>query len=688
MRIYWGIVFLCFGVSAFGQIAVDTDTYSVEQLVRDILVNNNCAETSNYSSYTGLSEGVNGIGYFNANGSSFQYQEGIVLSTGRAVDSEGPNNNIYNTKPTAWTGDVDLSGITLIPILFNASFIEFDFVPRTNSFSFNFLFASEEYDDNYQCIFSDVFAFILTGPDGVSTNLALVPDTEEPVSATTIRPGIPGSCDPANEAYFFGINGADSPISQFGQTTSLKASSAVVPGATYTIKLVIADNSDPELDSAVYLEAGSFSIDVFLGEDRTIAGGNPLCDAEIITLDATADSAQDYIWYRDGIEISSANGQPSIDVSESGVYAVEVVFSANCSATGEIVLQYVVSPEIVEEPLDLSACDVDGDGAELFDFSQNIQRILGNQDPNLYQVRFYQSQSDAQNFENELTSTTNYSGQQETETIYARISSGESCFAIAQFDLRIQAVDFSSDLATSFAICLDESGNAMAPFPILDTGLPASDFTFQWYADSVSDANLIANATASSYTATMAGEYLVRIGLPSFDCELTISTSVEVLSPPESVTVIQSSALFEENTVIEIQVDGGGEYLFSIDDGPPQESNIFSNVGPGEHTAFVSDIFGCATATEEFFIIDYPKFFTPNTDGKNDTWSIVGLDQIESPELTIYDRHGKLLFQFFDTAWDGTLEGRPLPSSDYWFKISYALNGAQKEFKGHFSLKR
>ena len=90
-------------------------------------------------------------------------------------------------------------------------------------------------------------------------------------------------------------------------------------------------------------------------------------------------------------------------------------------------------------------------------------------------------------------------------------------------------------------------------------------------------------------------------------------------------------------------------------------------------------------------VVDYPRFVTPNNDGFNDTWNIIGLaDYDPAARIYIFDRYGKLLKQLSPTAagWDGTYKGNPLPSSDYWFRIEYTEEGIPKAFTGHFTLKR
>ena len=78
---------------------------------------------------------------------------------------------------------------------------------------------------------------------------------------------------------------------------------------------------------------------------------------------------------------------------------------------------------------------------------------------------------------------------------------------------------------------------------------------------------------------------------------------------------------------------------------PYQDSGVFEGVTPGLHTVYIRDKNGCATVSDTVFVIDYPKFFSPNGDGMNDTWMIYGIDGIPISQIYIFDRYGKLLKQ-------------------------------------------
>src|SRR5690606_19359031 len=179
----------------------------------------------------------------------------------------GPNESdqTFDTGFGTWAGDGDLEDIVEAQGAFlgtnNATILEFDFVPLIDQMSFNFLFASEEYGV-FQCTFSDVFAFLLTDVENnVTTNLAVLPSTNIPISVTTIRDNLYNDgCASANAQYFGNYYDVPegqpftAPINFNGTTIPLTASSAVIPGHLYHIKLAIADYSDSSFDSAVFLQ--------------------------------------------------------------------------------------------------------------------------------------------------------------------------------------------------------------------------------------------------------------------------------------------------------------------------------------------------------------------------------------------------------------------------------------------------
>lgn len=152
------------------------------------------------------------------------------------------------------------------------------------------------------------------------------------------------------------------------------------------------------------------------------------------------------------------------------------------------------------------------------------------------------------------------------------------------------------------------------------------------------------------------------------------------------------SNYFEDDQVITVIASGQGNYAYQLDYGPLQDSNVFYDVKAGLHTITVVDKNGCgpSISNPDILVINYPKFFTPNNDGYHDTWNIIGLKDQPDAEIFIFDRYGKLIAQINPTlkGWDGTYNGRELPSTDYWFTVDYHENGVPKQFKAHFSLKR
>jgi len=146
---------------------------------------------------------------------------------------------------------------------------------------------------------------------------------------------------------------------------------------------------------------------------------------------------------------------------------------------------------------------------------------------------------------------------------------------------------------------------------------------------------------------------------------------------------------------IEVVVLGNGSYEYAINGGEFQDDPVFMDVPPGINTVIINDKNGCGTTEPiEFLVVGYPKFFTPNTDGFHDFWNVLGIETLTDPVVHIFDRYGKLLKQLDASTigWDGTFNGNPMPSSDYWFKMDYSRDEegvvVAKTLRTHFTLKR
>ena len=64
---------------------------------------------------------------------------------------------------------------------------------------------------------------------------------------------------------------------------------------------------------------------------------------------------------------------------------------------------------------------------------------------------------------------------------------------------------------------------------------------------------------------------------------------------------------------------------------------------------------------------------TPNGDGFNDTWTIVGSNLFPRIEVFVYNRWGQRVFhdQGYLDEWDGKSAGVTLPTATYYYIIYY-----------------
>ena len=202
-------------------------------------------------------------------------------------------------------------------------------------------------------------------------------------------------------------------------------------------------------------------------------------------------------------------------------------------------------------------------------------------------------------------------------------------------------------------------------------------------------------STQRFFQPTEPGNYSTTV--TKFENGLTCSTS-KIFSVSKSTNPEFDEVIADDGEVF-VSVSGNSTYEFAIDDfnffGSGNSYN-FIGVGAGVHTIYVKDINNCEkTISTEVYLMNIPKYFTPNEDGINDNWKIKGLSKefYSSAEIVIFDRYGNILYkmdmQQNQFGWSGIKNEKKMPATDYWYTLTLIdIDGKQTIKKGHFSLIR
>lgn len=748
----------------------DHASFSPQELIENILFGESeCVENVDvFEAVSGnFADGMLSYGYFTAPNSSFPFESGIVLSTGRLNNIEGPNNSLSDDNAPDWGGDQDLREALGIPdseVLVNATSMSFYFTPKASQLRFRYLFASEEYQENNSntCLFSDVFAFLIRPvengqPITPFENIALVPFTETPVKVTTVRPEIPSACEAINEQWFGqfnqGANAATSPTNFNGETKVLVAEANLIPDQVYEVKLVIADEGNARFDSAVFLEAGSFEVGVNLGLDRT--GINAVCEGDELLLEINEPAATEINWFFNGNPIPNETNQLLVSENElgEGTYAVEVIIGNGCNTFDEIEIEF----QRIENDEIFALVSCGEEDSEIINFNLfDIASQLSEVNPSLAIEGFYTSFDEAENGINPIPTPTQFAPQNNQDEVFVNVVNPGNCEAVFSIILQRNAEIFDG---FSLAQCPDPQTNQVRFSASSLTNQIANDVGFfssnTWFYNSQADAlldnnriisdNIFINANllpttlfarlqdpgecngifpirveslkvpklapteteltlckniAPSLTLDPAvegnpdqftylwsngsteptinvgesGTYAVEItavtqvGDNEFSCSVVREFNLSVTDVPNIQLQFSGNPAGEQT--VRVNVLGEGNFVFSLNTANSyQTSNEFVITQP-ENILYIRDLNGCGIVIRRFNAVLFPKFFTPNNDGFNDVWRPRGgtLPDANLEEIRIFDRFGKLLTKFDSSGfWDGTYQGKPMPSNDYWY---------------------
>jgi len=241
--------------ASFSQYITTQGGLSITNLVEDTLING-CIQVSNVTVNSG-----GAYGYFNNGTSAFPFASGIILASGDISNAIGPNNSPSDGSTLGSGSDPDLVELLSDPSdgINDATIVQFDFIPATDTVTFRYIFGSEEFPEYANSNFNDVFGFFLSGP-GISgpysngaINIAILPNNQ-PVTIDNVH----------NYGYYIAnpslgaASSFNNAVQYDGNTIILTATAVITACETYHIKLAVGDAGDSAFDSGVFLEAGSF----------------------------------------------------------------------------------------------------------------------------------------------------------------------------------------------------------------------------------------------------------------------------------------------------------------------------------------------------------------------------------------------------------------------------------------------
>ena len=385
-------------------------------------------------------------------------------------------------------------------------------------------------------------------------------------------------------------------------------------------------------------------------------------------------------------EALSANANPIDPVSEylnlanpQTIYYRLTDTSTGAYAIGDFLIRTQPVP-VVSTPAPRLVCgSAEGDGSiNLFSINQEI---LGGQTG--LDITYHGTLSDAEEGLNPVGAEIPIRSDLE---LYARVTNPlNGCASIVPVVLEFQPAP-QTTLQEFYLLCPSAEDNQLPAPVVIDTGLDPFEYEFSWFRDGV----LLPGENGAAITTDIPGNYDVFLTNNNEGCSFSITTEARLSEPPTTVDISFSPQQFANSYEVQVNAQGVLRYFFRLDGGVSNASGVFQNILPGTHFLTITTEDGCEVLTREFEVFGYPVFFTPNGDGINDRWNLLGTEGLEVSSVSIFDRFGRLLFvmEGSGAGWDGTSNGRQMPASSYWFRVEYQNGDSLLTSSGYFALKR
>jgi gliding motility-associated-like protein len=401
----------------------------------------------------------------------------------------------------------------------------------------------------------------------------------------------------------------------------------------------------------------NFSVAIATPVEPAIASSSgvfAICAGEVLTLSNNEGWAS-YSWEFNGAEISS---ESSVQVSEIGMYTLFVTDGFGCQFSNSefVSVELVIAPVIFQQ-VPILLCNGETTTLSANTFVQ-YWTFNGVPVPNSGAIDFEATQSGT------YTAVAG-SGSCEAESTPVVVNIAPA------IQVNIQASDASP--CSGETVTLSVSGNYS--FISWDGG-----------------------GQNNSIEITASGNYGVTVG-GNNDCIAEDDITVNFTPLPVADAGPDVFNFCGEGVVLQ-SVATGGDIEWIPSAGLTDDEIAQPTANPLETTTYQLIVSNgdCVSSDEVQVISDcsgiiVPNVFTPNNDGDNDTFEIVVTGEKDF-ELSIYNRHGQLVFESNDPAnqWRGEFNGNPVPEGTYYYVlrvVDFAGNELAREFaEGHLTLLR
>lgn len=672
------------------------------------------------------------IGTFSYSGTSFPYHSGLIMTTGNVSVANGPNSSGSSSAPvTPEYVDPQLQPYASGQ-LHGCSALEFNFVAYSDTFAFNYIFGSEEYEEFVNAGYNDVFVFLLSGPDPITSvqttkNVAIIPHSITAQNPNGIAVTIDNVNHILNTPYYHNNNNGTA-VQYDGYTTSLTAQATILACQPYTMHLTVGNSGDNAYDSGVFLEEGSFyspsvqvseifkirdqisteygdtlvqncrDVDIYFNLPRAILQGIYHADIEFLgnaeegtdyqlsylngSLWSTLNQTNNEVYYHadDSVirmhlkvndTVDFGNAVKEVMLVVTTVYCDDYYYNGHPDAGRIDTLIFHLKCNPVIELVDTTIKYCHHGDAITVDMNSGADDLLWQWTP--------------------TTGITNPN----TQTSDADISSGRTYHVIAKDRYGCQADTAQVDVTIFEQPVADirvNPENGCAPLPVIFRAVDVPDeCDIRWrvYGENAFDTTYT-QSSQLHLTLGDAGYYDVNLWLstaPGCSDSLTLHNAVHVSDFPHAMLSFSPDEPNNGETVYFYNESTGSDinsYFWNFGDGgtsttqnPEHAYHVTASDNMTVHFV-VTNIDGCEDDTTfvipvvDEFSLYVPNSFTPNEDGVNDVFQPIARD-VAFYRLMIYDRYGSLFFTTEDTeaSWDGTIGGKPAPAGVYVWTIEY-----------------